>query len=97
MELLVVVPSDATAAMGSATLRRAQEVAGAAGVQCHGGIVSGHAPTVVPKRMSEVEADLLVTGIPPEQTAHGRLGDAVETLVAEVSCPTLLVGVPAAA
>jgi hypothetical protein len=42
--------------------------------------------------MSDVHADLLVTGIPADQAAHGRLGDVVEALVAEVSCATLLVG-----
>jgi nucleotide-binding universal stress UspA family protein len=95
MELLVVVPSDATT--GSATLQRGRDIALAAGVQCDGSVVNGHAVSLVPKRMGEVQADLLVTGIPPDQAAHGRLGEVVETLVAEVSCPTLLVGVQAAA
>lgn len=97
LELLVFVPSDAAKAMGSATLTHARDIAGAAGVQCHGEIVSGHAATLVPRRMNEVQADLLATGIPPDQAGHGRLGETVETLVAEVSCPALLVAVAAAA
>jgi nucleotide-binding universal stress UspA family protein len=97
MELLVIVRSGSATAAGSAALQRATHVASAVGVQCRGSVLSGQAVALVPERMSEVRADLLVTGIPPEQAAHGRLGDAVETLVAEVSCPTLLVGAPAAA
>lgn len=93
MELLVVVAPELPPATGSATLQRGRDIAAAAGVECSGNVASGQVVALVPARISEVQADLLVAGIPPEQGAHGRLGEVVETLVAEVSCPTLLVGV----
>jgi nucleotide-binding universal stress UspA family protein len=92
LELLVVVASDPPPAAGSAMLQRSMDIAAGAGVECSGSVVNGRAVVLVSERMSEVQADLLVTGIPAELAAHGRLGDVVETLVAEVSCATLLVG-----
>lgn len=96
LDLLVVVASDGPPAAGSAMLQRSREIAAETGVDCSGSVVSGQVLALAPTRMSDVQADLLVTGIPAEQAAHGRLGDTVETLVAEVPCATLLVGaVPA--
>jgi nucleotide-binding universal stress UspA family protein len=92
LELLAVVAPGPATPPGAEALERAEDVARAAGVRCDGTVLSGAVVALVPDHMRRRQADLIVAGIAPERAAHGRLGDTVETLVAEVPYPTLLVG-----
>lgn len=93
---LSFVVAGAVSAPAAALLQRATGLAQAAGVAADGSVASGPAATVAPERIAALQADLQVVAIPAQQAAHGKLGDAAETLVAEVPCPTLLVRASAA-
>lgn len=78
-------------AQAAALLQRAMALAQAAAVAADGTVASGPAATIAPERIAALQADLQVVAMSAQDAAHGKLGGAVETLVAEVPCATLLV------
>ncbi len=82
-------------AQAAALLQRATALANAAGVAADGTVAVGLAATIAPERIAALQADLQVVAIAAQHAAHGKLGDAVEALVAEAPCASLLVAASA--
>jgi len=61
------------------------------GVACERLADAGALDAAFAPRVQQAGADLLVLGLTPAQSAHGRLSRAIEELIGAVPCPTALV------
>ncbi|MFZ5539403.1 MAG: universal stress protein [Pseudomonadota bacterium] len=61
------------------------------GVACERLADAGALDAAFAPRVQQAGADLLVLGLTPAQSAHGRLSRAIEALIGAVPCPTALV------
>ena len=89
--LEVVALSASAAGQGARWLQRAHAVAQDMNVRMDGLEEAGTLADVAASRLSARSVDLLVLGVDAGPARHGRLGEAVETVVGGAPCATLLV------
>jgi nucleotide-binding universal stress UspA family protein len=92
LDILVVVAARDAQPQGEGLLQVAVESAKLTNLPVTGSVRTGPLAEVLASSISAIPADLLVMGIDPIPASHGKLGDAVETVVGGVPCATLLVG-----
>jgi nucleotide-binding universal stress UspA family protein len=88
---ILAVPAQDAADTGEPWLQRARSIADLGGVPADAAAGRGPLAAAIASRLRERPADLLALGIDAADARHGRLGDAVEAIVGETACATLLV------
>lgn len=88
---LEVIALSTSAEEGARWLQRAQVAVQPMSVRIDGLVEQGTLADAVAARLSARSVDLLVLGVEAGSARHGRLGDAVESVVGGAPCATLLV------
>jgi nucleotide-binding universal stress UspA family protein len=91
LALEIVAVSSGNATADERWLQRAETLSDQWGLRIERTVVRGRLTDAVASRLRERPADLLALGIDTDNARHGRLGDAVEAIVGESACATLLV------
>lgn len=92
VEVLAVSPGNAAVA-GERSLRHAPGLADLEGLRIERTVGDGRLAEAIASALRERPADLLALGIEATDARLGRLGSAVEAIVGESACATLLVRV----